>query len=453
MLSLARVPDEFLNNWTPIRSAAATATSSSSSGGGTTATSRSSTPRKVCTACDSCRQARVKCNGDNDATCQRCHNSGSHCNYSTSMRSGRVKATRARNTVSKALVSSASRQKRVNHSQDPTDLNLGQPGDNDATLKGNNNSNVASYQGDVATNGAQDYFSIDQPANFSLPTLPPPTSPTFAGMPSLNMQSDMGFFLSTSPTLLSALSKGPTLALAGMSSEAETVPNLSSPTSSPFRMPSLELEGDLDFSPSSLPAAIPSLNNYAPTSVSSGANCCCLKTQIHCIAELCNPQEDLSSIGLDAILQTTRETSKHISSFLSCSDCAKESTNFVFTAILFQRLVNLFCNVAKNGSIYLKTMTLGGGIFQLSEEEDLRHKRLLVASAAKNIDLILSEMGDTIGEYQQKELLKRTLGETTTETGRLNLKWMFDTMRNLKSRLRLIVNMLEAHDWGSDAQG
>ncbi len=79
MVSSDDVPDEFLINWNP---------SLNSSG---TGNRRQSEPTKLCSACDSCRQARVRCGGG--STCQRCSNNDLHCHYSSSRRSGRLKAT------------------------------------------------------------------------------------------------------------------------------------------------------------------------------------------------------------------------------------------------------------------------------------------------------------------------------------------------------------------------
>lgn len=55
---------------------------------------RRSSSSRLCSACDGCRQARVKCGGGNP--CQRCKGNSLRCHYSISMRNGRLKATRIR---------------------------------------------------------------------------------------------------------------------------------------------------------------------------------------------------------------------------------------------------------------------------------------------------------------------------------------------------------------------
>ena len=238
--------------------------------------------------------------------------------------------------------------------------------------------------------------------------------------------------------------------LNGFGTSVET----SSLTSSASPIPSLSLEGDLQFlsgvsptlknsSTKTLSSNKPSTAEAAPSGVSLRADCGCLEAQLSSIANLCNPQKDLAGRGLDTVLHAAREASKHISSYLACDQCPKEPTNLVLTVIIFQRLVRLFCDVAKNGALYLKSLKLGLGIFELSEEDDASHKRVLVTSAVNKVKVILVELGDMTRDYQDK------LEETTIESSRSNLKWVIATIRNLQSNLKTIISIVEAHDWGT----
>jgi hypothetical protein len=87
-------------------------------------------------------------------------------------------------------------------------------------------------------------------------------------------------------------------------------------------------------------------------------------------------------------------------------------------------------------------MKLRVGAFELSAEEDALHKRLLVCSAEKQFDYVLSELRSTAADYEQK------MGDTTTESGKSNLKWVFDTVRNMKARVQIVFGLLEAPGWG-----
>ena len=86
MVSSDDVPEEFLITWNPSAN-----NSSTSNGTGSATNRRQSESIKLCTACDSCSQARVRCGGG--STCQRCSNNNLQCHYSSSRRSGRLKAT------------------------------------------------------------------------------------------------------------------------------------------------------------------------------------------------------------------------------------------------------------------------------------------------------------------------------------------------------------------------
>jgi hypothetical protein len=152
--------------------------------------------------------------------------------------------------------------------------------------------------------------------------------------------------------------------------------------------------------------------------------------------------EDPISIPLDAILQTVREKCKGVSAYLSCTECSKTSANFIFPAIICQRVGLLLCNVSRNGCRYVQSMKLRVGAFELSAEEDALHKRLLVCSAEKQFDYVLSELRSTAADYEQK------MGDTTTESGKSNLKWVFDTVRNMKARVQIVFGLLEAPGWG-----
>jgi hypothetical protein len=82
------------------------------------------------------------------------------------------------------------------------------------------------------------------------------------------------------------------------------------------------------------------------------------------------------------------------------------------------------------------------GAFELSDEEDALHKKILVCSAEKQFDCVLSLLRDTAADYEQK------MGNTTTESGKSNLKWVFDTVRNMKARVQIVFSLLEAPGWG-----
>ncbi len=121
----------------------------------------------------------------------------------------------------------------------------------------------------------------------------------------------------------------------------------------------------------------------------------------------------------------------------------------MFTVIIFQRLVRLFCDVAKNGALYLASLKLGLGVFELSDEDDTSHKRILITSAVNKLIAILIELGDTTRDYHQTQISEHKTGETMTESSKSNLKWVAVTIQNLQSQLKTIISMVDAHDWGT----
>jgi hypothetical protein len=87
-------------------------------------------------------------------------------------------------------------------------------------------------------------------------------------------------------------------------------------------------------------------------------------------------------------------------------------------------------------------MKLRVGLFELSAEDDVLHKKLLISSAAKQVDSALSELSATVADYQQK------MGDTMLESGTENLKWVFETVQSKKRRVNSINGLLEGRDWG-----
>src|SRR2546423_1773617 len=93
MVSSADVPDQFMVNWR----------TGSRSELKNPHLSRPATS-KLCSACDACREARVKCTGETQ--CRRCRNANERCHYSASMRSGRRKAWRIQQATGRTPESS-----------------------------------------------------------------------------------------------------------------------------------------------------------------------------------------------------------------------------------------------------------------------------------------------------------------------------------------------------------
>lgn len=195
---------------------------------------------------------------------------------------------------------------------------------------------------------------------------------------------------------------------------------------------------------------IPTTSNEAPTLLFNnqsqsrsqlGQKCQCFTDHIICMAELCTMQEDPQSSNFDAILRIVRERSKQISAYFGCNKCSKEIIKFMFPALTLQHLVNLLCNMTKEGEAYLKRGRLNVCSFELSEEEDLAHKTLLVTSSVQHIVLLLEEFDDCIKFHRQEQLTSNP-----TESEKSNLIWVVGTIQNLKFQLGRIGDLLKSRN-------
>ena len=122
--------------------------------------------------------------------------------------------------------------------------------------------------------------------------------------------------------------------------------------------------------------------------------------------------------------------------------------------ILYQLLMNLLCKITKEPDALLRApgnIKLGVGVFQLSEKEDICHKRLLLLSAAKAIDGEVRNFDDLIRDYQDQEIAG-TPNDSLTESARINLKWLLDSTRSLRARIRTITAIMEAPEFGVQAK-
>lgn len=179
----------------------------------------------------------------------------------------------------------------------------------------------------------------------------------------------------------------------------------------------------------------------------SSSSCSCFKTQLLCIARLCGPIADRKR-GLDTVLETARDTIQQIGELLSCHSCSKSSTSFVLTVVFLQRLVCIFCDVAKNAPTYLKAGKLGVGMFQLCEEEDQQHKKLLIISAARRVETVVSRVQEALRTFQQRELQpQKTGGEMNTDMVRSNVQWVSDAIQRMKWHLRTVITVVEGPEW------
>ncbi|KAE8413737.1 hypothetical protein BDV36DRAFT_299706 [Aspergillus pseudocaelatus] len=385
----------------------------------TEAPSRRSSPR-LCSACDACRQSRVKCTGGNP--CQRCGNNGANCHYSVSLRNGRLKANRVQKPAAQASPPysgtptgrhgrGSSRDLHMNDSLsvNPNTVSPPQSVSHDGLSSCDKHS---SLPGPYFATGLNQNSLLQVSAGLNVHHLF--STPTDSAAPNLVLSSDM-------------------LLGIGLGSGSSTDDEWSSSTGiSGFNLP----PSPFDF-------------GSRPRS----ARCACMRAQLFCIAELSGAQDDIDQMVLGSILELSRQTCEQIRQELSCPLCTKDSIRFIMTMVALQHLTNLFYKVAKNGAWYVSNARLGLGSFRLSEEEDRAHKSLLVVSSLNYVDTILGLLGNSVREFQYAEIVQQKTGETATETGRSNLKWTIETVSRLRCQVQTMIKVVGGLDWGRTTSG
>lgn len=171
--------------------------------------------------------------------------------------------------------------------------------------------------------------------------------------------------------------------------------------------------------------------------------CSCLRTQFQSIAEL-SEYYHYDRIPMDSVLEITRKILQSTSQYIACQLCHKTSFGFILINIAMQRLALIHCCFARNSLRYVKEPRISLGTFQLSEEEDRIHKKMLVLSSTGRIKTVLAELESVVGDYHERRPNK----ELATLTGKSNLQWVLEIIKTMKRRLHHCVAAVEDEEWG-----
>ncbi|KAH8879935.1 hypothetical protein GQ53DRAFT_833747 [Thozetella sp. PMI_491] len=192
--------------------------------------------------------------------------------------------------------------------------------------------------------------------------------------------------------------------------------------------------------------------HYRAVSSSVGsAACSCAISHEACLVRLGAVQSEASA-GLDKILQLFQDVSKHTPSYLRCTQCDDRCPRLMSFTMLHQRQVHLLCLIAKNPVGYLgksEDLRFTLGVYQTSPEDDSDFKRLAIRAAALKVNSDVASWEATV---------RACFNDITElrETSRINVQWMLDAADNLKSRLKVILSLLDKKDWvdcGRSGQG
>lgn len=191
-----------------------------------------------------------------------------------------------------------------------------------------------------------------------------------------------------------------------------------------------------DFSPPHTP----------PFSNSPSTNCACLASQLSCITAMVN-YRDLSNVGIDTILSNARETIKALNGQLKCAECTKGTWSFLLTIIILQRLLYMFCSLASCRFVDVKSAKLGIGNYQLSDEEDLAHKRMIALSSLKGFEDFVGQFWDAVKKFIRLTETMKSQCKTPLKTDCTNLKWASEGLEYITARLEQIRLTIESDQW------
>ncbi|KAI0007344.1 hypothetical protein F4779DRAFT_592461 [Xylariaceae sp. FL0662B] len=351
--------------------------------------------RKYCSSCNSCKKSRVKCSGG--SPCQRCAGSSdpSACVYSVSQRRGKRKAgLHEFDGFSQQAASYQALSQPDSHSS--------------SSVRSSVHDNFSEFDNVVS-------FATTQPLN---PQDSMHSSP-------INVDPFTQAFLLDEPIQRAHYTPH--------SSDTMGILTSPGPSMSPFRF---------------------DIGNNSNTTLGQTHSCCCYLKNQTCLSRMESAIKEPTKTGLDKILQAFQDISLHIASYLACKQCDGDCPRLMNLAMLHQRQVSLLCFMTKNPATHIRNsgteavrFTLG--IYQLSDQEDANHKRLVILDAARKVDSQVASFDDLIRNHQDKDIMGSGTSEMP-ESAKLNFKWLLDVARNLKSRLKVIVSILEKVDWALD---
>ncbi|KAH8718738.1 hypothetical protein HC256_003364 [Beauveria bassiana] len=162
--------------------------------------------------------------------------------------------------------------------------------------------------------------------------------------------------------------------------------------------------------------------------------------------------KDPTTFAHDTVLCSLQEVAAHVASYLGCPNCGTSCPRLMNLAMLHQRQVALMCVIAKSPSAFTggpasDNLRFTLGLYQLSEENNAMFERLVILSTARNIDHLVANFDDSIRAHQDLELTASVVSET--ESAKLNLKWLLDVSKNLKSRLETNIRILVKPEWAA----
>ncbi|KAI0429785.1 hypothetical protein F5Y09DRAFT_248758 [Xylaria sp. FL1042] len=183
---------------------------------------------------------------------------------------------------------------------------------------------------------------------------------------------------------------------------------------------------------------------------SSSNSCDCPRLTQDLLSRLTLASVEPGKVGLDEILLSFHQVSRHAVNYLNCAHCDSGYPRLVNLAMLHQSQVALLYNMTKSPAVYFGSshgpeaarFTLG--VYQLPEADDLYQKRLALLAVGRKVESLVTNFESVINAREDLEIASNLGG---TDLAKINRKWLLEVSRNLKSQLESILAIFEQADW------
>ena len=107
----------------------------------------------------------------------------------------------------------------------------------------------------------------------------------------------------------------------------------------------------------------------------------------------------------------------------------------------------MFCSVATCKKLDIKSVRMVMGNYELSEEEDLEHKKMLVLSSMGGVENLLDRFRDALATFSDISRTVRNQCGTPLRSDRLNLGCAREGLDIIRERMKVVRATVEAEGW------
>ncbi|KAL1965337.1 hypothetical protein VTN77DRAFT_5774 [Rasamsonia byssochlamydoides] len=354
-------------------------------------------------ACDSCRQSKVKCSGG--STCLRCNKQGVPCKYSLASRAGKPKGSRNKATLKKLEELQEKIQQKM-HSNRNTTI--------EATSQF-----WHSFKPSASTSSYVNYGEEDNYYQTSYDGLVPSSDVEWGSQGSLDFQAQpiqTPIISSRGSPYSSPLPTGPDEFFLSDATRTDPEP-LIRLTELPHPSPSLSLYA---CSPTQDMAS--SLNSLTESSTSR-ESCDCFESQAASLNQLYNLDRDMAMWRFDLSIQAVNASLAACQKFLHCQLCRKECANLLVSISTLDLLFRVFRqllsrDVSQDDPFLDDSCSIRCGQYSVPREEGALVRSFLIHRMLNRSKEMLAAMREVVETYyanpdgqQQQQQIESWEGE------------------------------------------